>query len=394
MDIFARLRKGLGVGLCLLLSPNLTAQGDQSREIELHYQRAQEALKASQPAAAIEEFRQILRINPNVAEAHANLGVIAFTQAQYQEAARDFRAALKLQPSLWNAQAFLGMCELRVGHTSEARPLLESSFKHLEEAKLRTQVGIDLIRIHQEAKNLDQAAEVLRVLERAGPNDPNILYLAYRIHADLAARALAALGQAAPDSARMHQILAETLESQDDFSRAIAQYRKALEADPRLPGIHLALARAILGNSHEEPARQEAEKEFAAELAADPTDANSEYELGEIYSWRSKPQQALQHYLRARELRPDFVDAEIALGKVLTTLDQPGAAIPHLRQAVRLDPQNEVAHYRLAQAYRKLGRAEDVDREMAAFQKLRNSHAPIRSLYQQIQQRPISSQTI
>ncbi len=394
MDRHARIRNCTGLGIWLLTSMILADQSDNRREIQIHYERAQEAMKANQPEIAAQEFRAILRLDPDSAQAHANLGVIAFTQADYAKAAHDFRAALKLQPSLSNAQAFLGMCELRLGHVSEARTLLEKSFPHLQEAKLRTQAGMDLIQIDYETHDLDKAVDVLRVLERANPGHPDVLYTAYRTHSDLAAGALATLAKVAPESGRMHQILAQTLVNQDDFPGAIAQYRKALEIDPRLPGLHLELGQTILANSQKEPAREEAEKEFEAELVADPTDGNAEYELGEIYWLRSNLEAALQHYSRALELRPNLVDAQIAMGKVLTAMGQPQKALDYLLEATRLDPQNEVAHYRLAQAYRKLGRGEDADRERATFQKLRDSHAAIRSLYQQIQQRPVGAQTI
>jgi predicted Zn-dependent protease len=102
----------------------------------------------------------------------------------------------------------------------------------------------------------------------------------------------------------------------------------------------------------------------------------------------------LNDYEEAVRLRPGFVDAHIALGKALTTLGRPEDALLHLSEGVRLDPQNEVAHYRLAQAYRKLGRAEDAERESAMFRKLRDSHLPVRELYQQVQERAVPRQTV
>ena len=74
-------------------------------------------------------------------------------------------------------------------------------------------------------------------------------------------------------------------------------------------------------------------------------------------------------------------------------MGQPEQALRHLLEAARLNPQNDVAHYRLAQAYRKLGRTDDAHREWTVFQKLRESQAPLRALYQQIQQRPVTDET-
>ncbi len=380
--------------LFLMTSARPAPQIKNRPEIEQHYEKAQEALRAKQDAIATREFREILRLDPRNASAYANLGAIAFAEKDYVQACQEFRAALKLQPSLWNARAFLGMSELRLGHRAQAQPLLEESFKNVQDGDLKTKVGMDLVTLYYQSKDLNQAVDVVRVLARIRPEAPNVLYTAYRTYSDLAARSLSVLAQVAPDSAEMHQVLAQALASQDNFPGAIAQYRKALETDPQLPGVHFDLGQVILANSQEEPARKEAEKEFALALAADPTNADSEYMLGEIEWLRSDPQGALERYSHALLFRPDFVDAHIAAGKALTSLGRPAEALAHLLEAVRLNPQNEVAHYRLAQAHRRLGRQQDAEREEATFRKLRDSHAPVRALFEQVQERPVMHQTI
>lgn len=382
------LRHGAVLLLCLLFCGLALAQNNKTQEMQLHYERAQQALKTNRSQVAEQEFQEILRLDPHNASVYANLGVIAYMRGDYAQATKEFHQALAFQPSLWNAQAFLGMSEMRLGHAREAQLLLEKSFPHLEQPKLRSQAGRDLIGIYSQAGDLNKAVDLLRSLERADPRDPDTLYDAYRIYSDLAAHALANLVKIAPDSARMHEILAQTLMNQNNFPGAIQQYRKALQVDPRLPGIHFELGQAILAKSTDEKARREAQEQFEAALAADPTDANSEYELGEIAWLRSDLPGALRDYSHALELRPDFAEAQIGLGKVLTAMGQPQKALGHLLDAARADPQNEMAHYRLAMTYRKLGRGADADRERAIFQKLQNSKLPIRQLYQQIQQSP------
>jgi len=372
----------------------LLAQTPHAQEIQEHYQRGEAARQAGQEATAVKEFREILRLDPQNAQAHANLGLIAYTEKDYAGAAEEFRVALKLRPTLWNAQAFLGMCELRLGHSQQAKTLLEESFGHVRDPKLQSQAGMDLIVLYSRNQELPRALEILQVLERAHPNDPNLLYTAYQTYTQLAAGTLATLAQVAPESAQMHRILAQAQQSQDDFSGAIAQYRQALEIDPRLPGLHFELGQAILSRSTEEPARREAEKEFLQTLADDPADANCQYMLGEIAWLRAKPSEALEHYAEAVRLGPDFVDAHIAMGKALTSLGRPQEALQQQTKAVRLDPQNEAAHYRLAQAYHQLGRAEDADREFAMFRNLRDSHLSARALYQQVQERAVPHQTV
>jgi tetratricopeptide (TPR) repeat protein len=205
---------------------------------------------------------------------------------------------------------------------------------------------------------------------------------------------VASLAEAAPESAPMHQILAQNLASRDEFQPAIAQYRKAIELDPRLPGLHYELAEMILANSTQEPARNEAQQQLQSELALNPASAESQYLLGVIAWLRSDPQTALERYLDALKLRPDFVDAHIAAGKALRALHHSGEAVTHLEAAIRLDPRNEVAHYRLAEEYRELGRNEDAARESTAFHQLREAHRDIQALYQTVLERPVIHETI
>jgi tetratricopeptide (TPR) repeat protein len=224
-----------------------------------------------------------------------------------------------------------------------------------------------LVQLDYELGKLDDALNVATAMEKLAPDDPDVLYIVYRAHSALAARALTSLAKVGPNSARLHEVLGESHASDSDFVGAISEYEKALAIDPALPGVHFELGEAILRNKVDEDSRARAEKQFAAALVENPNDAHSEYELGEIAFLRSHWQEALQHYSRATQLQPTLVDAQVAQGKVLAQLGQPEEALKHLLEAVRLDPDNASAHYRLSQVYRALKRDDDARREMAAF---------------------------
>ena len=111
----------------------VSAQTVASRtaEIHAHLQKAEAYLKAKDPNSAAKEFEAVLVLDPKNAEAYADLGVITFSQRDYQNAAQKFRKALAIDPSLTKTQALLGICERRLGDPS-ARALLEKVVSEAE----------------------------------------------------------------------------------------------------------------------------------------------------------------------------------------------------------------------------------------------------------------------
>src|SRR5579862_7016028 len=86
-----------------------------------HAQRANEFLKANQPAKAIPEFAALVAAQPNNVDARANLGVLLYFQRQYAEAEEHLRRAVQLDSSLYKIQALLGLCEYQLGELDAAR---------------------------------------------------------------------------------------------------------------------------------------------------------------------------------------------------------------------------------------------------------------------------------
>ena len=216
----------------------------------------------------------------------------------------------------------------------------------------------------------------------------------YRVHTDLATQARNNLALVAPDSARMHQLLAQHLVNEGDSKGAVDQYREALRIDPHLPGIHFELGEALLQDSAAELAQQDAQREFETALALNPRDVKSECRLGGLLSLHGDQSAALDHYAHAAALDPSEAEAQTGLGKVLLSMGQPGQALPYLLDAVRLDPLNAAVHYRLSQAYRRLERKLDAEKEVAKFQELRKAEDRLRSAYSPVYKNSSSFQAL
>lgn len=363
------------------------ATGGTQQQIQTHLGQAQQDLKNKRPDLAIDEFKAILVIDPENLDARGNLGVLEYFQGQYPAAVSDLRSALDRNRGLWKLQALLGMSEKRSGEDTKAQADLESAFPHLEDQKLRVQAGLELIEIDYSLRDLAKAAGVVNVLRQQEPTDADILYTAHRIYSELSDEAMLSLAMVAPDSARMHQLMAHELARQAKDDAAIANYREALRIDPTRADIRYELAE-MLNTQSSAAAQAEAEKEYRKALEGNPFDEKSECRLGDIALRRSNLKSAEEHYKRALGMQPNDADANLGLAKILMSMRQPEEAEPHLEHAAELEPFNPATHYRLGVLYRELGRTSDSHRELAEFEKLKKMKNRLGSIYQEMRLQP------
>ena len=371
--------------LLFLGSLQSTAQSGASRQqqIEAHNRQAQQYLQENRADLASAELRAIIALDPNNVDARGNLGVMLFFQGDYADAIPQLRAALKLQPGLWKIEALLGMSEKRTSDAQGALDDLEKAFPKLQEEKIRIEAGMELIEIYNGTGDLDKAAAIVSVLRGSYPANVDILYASYRIYSDLAGESMLSLSMVAPDSARMHQVMAHEMARQGDTEAAIRNYREALKLAPQLPGLHFELAEALHASSS--PAeKREAEGEYKAALAVNPFDEESERRLGEIAAQRGDQKEAYEYYSRAVQLQPNDAEANIDLAKILTSMDQPEKAEDLLQRAIQLDPTIAVAHYRLSLLYRNAGRTADAQHEMEAFRQYKEMKEKLRGVYREM----------
>jgi tetratricopeptide (TPR) repeat protein len=374
---------------CLLLAVLLATSVAQTAvprvsQIRAHLQRAQAALNANDPETAAQEFRAILAIDPRSAEAHLNLGVIELSKGDARAASGHLRKVLAIQPSLTRAQALLGISEKRLGNRS-AQHLLETSFAKLTDAKIRTQVGEELIGLYYQQGDSERAVPVVQKLIDLNPDDVDILYMAQRLYKELADGTLDKLAVLAPGSARMQQIVAERLINAGDATGAIEHFKKTLEIDSRIPGVRFELAQAILEAAKSKPdAQAQAEKELESAITLEGDSANLQCALGAIAMLNSDSEKAFARYTRAFSMDPGSSQAQLGLGQALMAMEKPQEARKYLELAVKSDPLNGTAHYRLASAYRRLQMPDAAQKEMHLFQEIKDTKDQVRQIYRQM----------
>ena len=344
----------------------------QSNDAQPQYEAAQRALAAGDYAAAEVAYENLRRLHPEVAEVHANLGVIYFHQKKFDQAIPELRQALKLKPTLTNTVAVLAMSLSEIGEYAEALPGLEKGF-HSSDRQLKRMSGLQLERAYSALNRHKEAIEVAVELDTFYPDDPEVLYQNGRIFGNYAFLSMEKLSKAAPNSIWTHQAAAEAYESAGSYNDAITEYRQVLGIEPQRPGVHYRLGRTLLSRARTTSSAEDlaaAIREFEQELQVDPLNASAAYEIGEVHRNAGEFADAEKYFELALRKYSNFEEAHLGLAAVLMYLGNPTSALDHLQKAIALNPDNEVSWYRLSQVERSLGNINEVQNAIAKFHEL------------------------
>jgi tetratricopeptide (TPR) repeat protein len=250
------------------------------------------------------------------------------------------------------------------GHCVEALPLLKKAIRLTSAHDLKKRLGLDGLHCAMTHNTPYDSLEFLAVLSRDFPHDPEVLYAATHAFSDLSMRSSQDLARDAPFSYEVHELNAEALEMQGKWDEAGVEYRRILEINPMLPGIHARLGRTLLSKPQPSPTEvEQAKKNFEEELEIDPRNAAAEYVLGQLAADSNDSSTAIRHFEHATRLDTTFSEAYLGLGMALNSAKRFTEAIPPLETYEKLAPDSPTGHYQLAFAYAGAGRRDDANRE-------------------------------
>ncbi len=350
-------------------------QSSQEETLQRYSEAGQQALAAGHYEEAENDFKKLLQIAPDIAEMHATLGVVYFQEKKFDQAMPELKQALKLKPTLSKASTLLAMSLSEVGEYKEALPGLQKCFPIAPDRATKRLCGLQLMRTYTGLQRDNDAVTVALELNKAFPDDPEILYHTGRIYGNYAFLTLHKLEVVAPTSIWRHQAAGEAFESEGSTDSAIREYHEVLKLDPGRPNIHYRIGRTMLAAwrlTRNPEGQVEAAREFEQELQSDPRNANAIYELAEIHRQQNELDQARQLFESALQYYPDFQEAHVGLAAVLMAQRKPDLALPHLQKAVALNADDEVAWYRLVLVEGQLGKVDERNKALVQVQRLRD----------------------
>ncbi len=258
------------------------------------------------------------------------------------------------------------------GRLAAARALLAGDYLRAEQLARAAwqdgagppEAGVVLARAEMAQGKLEQAYGRLREVLRRAPHHADALYFLSKLSSVLSHRAYERLEALAPDSARVHQLLAESHAAREDLAAAEREYRAALKADPQSVEILTALGDLLRRQGRYD----EAAAPYARALLLQPSSYEAAYGLGACRLFQGRPAEAARWFRRALAADPEAPAARLALGDALLRQGDATSAARELRRAAELEPQMRQAYVLLGRALQKLGQTEQARQ---AFEKAR-----------------------
>jgi predicted O-linked N-acetylglucosamine transferase (SPINDLY family) len=314
----------------------------------------------------------VLRLDPNIPEAHNNLGIVLAQQGRLHEAVCSFQEAARLKPDYAEAHNNLGNALREQGR-------LEAALKHLRQAiRLRPDFLDARNNLAIALRALDTVAEAGSRLQQAEPSSATELHQSRLSRADPSfAEAQAELQQAyalaqegryeeaaaryrralllLPGSAGAHNDLGSVLCLQGKFSAAIDSFHQAIRCQPDLATAHNNLATALRVLGH----RKEAIASSLEALRLAPNFAEAHNNLGIALEETGQLVRGEIALRRALELKPGYTDASYNLSTVLWKQGRWAESFDQCQHVLRLNPDHAGAYLNLGNIFRGQSQVDD-----------------------------------
>ncbi len=355
--------------ILLLLASALAASAScaQSPEVQLAFQQGATALREGRPADAERSFRNAVRLDPTLPEAHLDLGLVLGRTGKSEEGIDELRKALELNPRLDSAHLFLGVFLYQTGRIEDAIPQLQQELAaNPNSGEALTWLGI----VQLAAGRPELATGPLDAAATFSPDDLNLLEYRGRAHSQVAQASYSHMATLSPDAWQVHKIRAELYVAESKDADAIAEYQAALARETRNPDLYEGLGDAYRRMNDLEGAH----KAYQHELELSSQNPIAMYNLGSTDIDQGDHAAGIPLLEAMLRINSTSLPAQYYLGRGLAESNRDAEAVTWLERTAKADPNGEVgkrSYYELSRIYRKLKRPEDAERALTAYNQRR-----------------------
>jgi tetratricopeptide (TPR) repeat protein len=346
--------------------------------LQQHYRDALDLQRSGKLSEAAKQYRAFL------ADALGELAIGYVLVPDYTNASPLFDEALALEPDSPSLLLDYARSALVLGDLDHARTLaMEFIRKYPTDreklAQAHQTLGRTLLKLNrdQEARKELEAAVAL---DPSFPNGYDLAVACLDLGDEKCAEQIFHEMQTSfGDTAEIHMAFGRAYGDSDFQPRAVAEFRRAIEDNPRLPGAHYLLAAVLLGTGSDESPLDSADAELKKELVISPNDSMTYAALGKIAVTRNNYPEAETYLNKAILLAPQSPDAYLYLGQMYFNTNRLAEAETAFRQSIRLTTdvsrnryQVQKAHYLLGRILMKKGQQDEAHSEMVIERELAN----------------------
>jgi tetratricopeptide (TPR) repeat protein len=321
-------------------------------------------------------FEEALRLDPQSAEAHFNLGLVHQQKGSTAVAASELRLALKYNPKLLPARCALGSVL-----TDSAAA--EAEFRKALAMNAKAVCALDgLAQVLLEHRRYDAALgywrEALKIQSDAADLQLSLATATYQSAKARQAAGLAPaegagvadaihlfvdLLKAHPELTPAHFTLGNIYANEQRYREAADEYEQVTSQNPADLIALLARVKALVNASAYEEALKPAEEY----VKRNTDDASGHVLLGTVYRGMGEYAKAEPELAIGAAKAPDDFQARYQFGFVLARLRKLQQAVAELRKAVALKPGDKSAEFQLATVLRDLGEKQEADEIVKQF---------------------------
>ncbi len=345
--------------LNLICAAALSAQtgnkGAAGQPLQQRYNDAQELQQNGRLNEAAEQYRAFL------ADALSELAMGYGLARDYAQAAPLFDEALALKPDsppllLDYARTALTLGDFDHAKTVATEFIRKNPGTREQLAQAHQVLGRALLKLNrnQEARKELEAAVAL------DPTFPNGYDLAVACldmdDEKCAVQIFTEMEKSFGDTAEIHMAFGRAYGDSDFQPRAVTEFKRAIEENPRLPGAHYLLASVLLATGDDQSHVEGAEQELKKELVISPNDSMTYAALGKIEATHNNYPEAETYLKKAILLGPQSPDPYLYLGQIYFATNRYAEAETALRECIRLTTDVSRNRYQVQKAHFLLGR--------------------------------------
>ncbi|MGZ8185050.1 MAG: tetratricopeptide repeat protein, partial [Methylobacter sp.] len=303
-------------------------------------------------------IKEVLGENPRDAEALTLRGEFALAENLLPEAIGDFRSVLVDQPQNIKVLKLLSAAHLMNNDQILARENME---KVIEIAPNDESARLDLVNLLLRTGNKDQAIQQVNKLLKIVPNSKKGLEALFKIYLDQkqwgqAQQVAKQLTDAFPEDATGYYLSGLGYQSEGDYEKSIARFELALEKQPETVEPLTQLVKSYIALKQSDKALNT----LSEIIKKQPKNFVAYNLMGAVYGNDKKFDEAVAHYRKAIELKPEWPNSYNNLAALNLAQKNKTEAIKILNTGITNTKGSAVLINELAMLYHQAGEHEKV----------------------------------